>query len=119
MPRKSSRKNRRWTTEEKVRIVKRYLDLEGSLSDISREEKVLPGQLSTWSKKFSESGVAGLVNKPKGRFSHISNKKNPTKLELLEYENFKLKMENELLKKGLDPERVIRIAKRKREKSTK
>jgi transposase-like protein len=114
-----SRKNRKWTTEEKVRIVKRYLNLEGSLSSIAKEEAILPGQLSNWTKKFNKFGVDGLINKPRGQFSKIVNKKNPTREELLEYENFKLRMENELLKKGLDPERVMRIARKKKDTSMK
>jgi hypothetical protein len=46
--------------------------------------------------------MKGLVNKkkPGNPLSKYQNKKNLTKEEQLEYENMKLRIENELLKKG-------------------
>ena len=53
-------------------------------------------------KKYRENGFEGLKNKkkPGNPLSRYSNKKNLTKEEKLEYENTKLRIENELLKKG-------------------
>lgn len=49
-----------------------------------------------------EIGMEGLVNKKKPGIplSKYANKKNLTKEEQLEYENMKLRIENEMLKKG-------------------
>mgnify|MGYP000380126787 CR=1 FL=1 len=75
--------------------------------------------LSNWIKRYEQQGTDGLNKTSGNRFGGFTRKKNPTKEELLEYENFKLRMENELLKKGLDPERVMRIARKKKESSSK
>ena len=55
-----------------------------------------------WIKKYKEEGISGLENKkkPGNPLSKYSNKKNLSEIEKLEYENMKLKIENELLKKG-------------------
>ena len=52
-------------------------------------------------KKYNEKGMEGLKNKtkPGNPLSKYSNKKNLTKEEQLEYENMKLRIENEMLKK--------------------
>lgn len=113
MGRPKGGKNKTWTTEEKLRIVMRVLNGEASQTSIAKEENVSDGQISTWIKKYDEHGERGLDNKVKNPYASIVNKSNPTELEKLQYENFKLKMENELLKKGLDPERVMRIANKK------
>ena len=55
-----------------------------------------------WLKKYRENGMKGLANKkkPGNPLSKYSNKKKLTREEQLEYENMKLRIENELLKKG-------------------
>ena len=99
---KSNKNNRYWTKEEKIRIVLRVINHENSLSIISKEEKINPGQLHLWVKKYLELGEAGLVNtkKPGSPYKGLNLKKNLSDLEKLEYENMKLKIENERLKKG-------------------
>ena len=53
-------------------------------------------------KKYRENGIDGLKSKkkPGNPLSRYSNKKFLTKEEKLEYENMKLRIENEMLKKG-------------------
>jgi len=119
MGRTKGGKNRKWSIEEKMRIIGRFLNEEGSLSAISEDENISCGMFSNWIKRYEQLGTAGLSRTSGNKFGGLSRKKNPTELELLEYENFKLKMEVELLKKGLDPERVMRIARKKKEKSSK
>ena len=99
---KSNKNNRYWTKEEKIRIVLRVINHENSLSVISQEEKVNPGQLHLWVKKYLEQGADGLVNakKPGPPYKGLNLKKNLSDLEKLEYENMKLRIENERLKKG-------------------
>ena len=58
--------------------------------------------LRGWIKKYLEFGEESLVNKkkPGNPLTKYSNKKQLTKEEQLEYENMKLRIENEMLKKG-------------------
>ncbi len=65
-------KFKQWTAEEKYKIIKPALELEKSTWDITRE--------------------TGL--------SKFSNRKNLSEVEQLQYENMKLRIENERLKKG-------------------
>ena len=99
---KANKNNRYWTKEEKIRIVLKVINHENSLSVISQEEKVNPGQLHLWVKKYLEQGEDGLVNakKPGSPYKGLNLKKNLSDLEKLEYENMKLRIENERLKKG-------------------
>ena len=57
---------------------------------------------NNWLKKYLELGEDGLENrkKPGNPLMKYSAKKNLTELEKLEYENMKLRIENERLKKG-------------------
>lgn len=99
---KSINKNRYWSKEEKLRIVLKVINHENSLSIISNEESVNPGQLHSWIKKYLENGEVGLENKikPGNPLSKYMNKKELTDIEKLEYDNMKLRIENERLKKG-------------------
>ena len=55
-----------------------------------------------WLNKYNEQGIKGLENqkKPGNPLCKYSNKKNLSDMEKLEYENMKLRIENERLKKG-------------------
>ena len=55
-----------------------------------------------WVKRYREDGINGLENrkKPGNPLSKYSSKKNLTEIEKLQYENMKLRIENERLKKG-------------------
>lgn len=99
---KKGQKYKQWTADEKYKIIKPALDFEKSTWDITRETGINNGMINAWIKKYRENGFEGLKNKkkPGNPLSKYSNKKNLTKEERLEYENMKLKIENELLKKG-------------------
>ena len=58
--------------------------------------------LRNWIRKYLNEGEDSLKNKkkPGNPLSKYLNKKDLTKKEELEYENMKLRIENELLKKG-------------------
>ena len=60
------------------------------------------GMINNWIKAYRENGMNGL--RPKRKYnnplSKYYNKKKLTKEEQLEYENLKLRIENEMLKKG-------------------
>ena len=91
-----------WRPEEKYRIIEPLLNMEKGLWTYSKEMGINSGLLYSWIKKYREKGMEGLINKkkPGNPLSKYLNKKNLTKEEQLEYENMKLRIENELLKKG-------------------
>lgn len=99
---KTGRTNRYWSKEEKLRIVKRVTVDCLSTNQVSREEKISNGMLNNWLKKYYELGEESLENskKPGNPLSKYSKKKQLSELEKLEYENMKLRIENERLKKG-------------------
>ena len=102
MGRKKGEKNKYWTAEEKYKIITPALNFEKSTWDITRETGLSNGMINNWIKKYREKGMEGLINKkkPGNPLAKYSNKKELTKEEKLEYENMKLRIENELLKKG-------------------
>ena len=99
---KKGQKFKIWTPDEKYRIIEPALKLEKSTWDITRETSLNNGMINNWIKKYREKGMEGLINKkkPGNSLAKYSNKKELTKEEKLEYENMKLRIENELLKKG-------------------
>lgn len=60
------------------------------------------GMINNWIKAYRENSMNGLTPKRKynNPLSKYYNKKKLTKEEQLEYENLKLRIENEMLKKG-------------------
>ena len=72
-----------------------------STPQISKEYDISQGMIINWIKKYKEFGYEGLVNKkkPGNPLSKYNNKKDLTKEEQLKYENMKLRIENEMLKK--------------------
>ena len=94
--------NRYWSAEEKYTVIKPIINLEKSSAQVTRETGISNGMLSQWVKKYNNDGIEGLRNKkkPGNPLSRYSLRKKLTKEEQLEYENMKLRIENELLKKG-------------------
>ena len=95
-------KFKHWTAEEKYKIIEPAINMEKSLSKISKELNLSIGMLSNWRKLYINNGMKGLnpKRKPGNALAKYSTRKNLTKEEQLEYENMKLRIENELLKKG-------------------
>ena len=95
-------KFKQWAPEEKYKLIEPLLTMEKGSKIYSREIGINSGLLFAWVKKYREKGMEGLVNKkkPGNPLSKYSSKKNLTKEEQLEYENMKLRIENEMLKKG-------------------
>ena len=95
-------KFKQWTPEEKYKIIEPLLKMEKSIWGYAKEIGINCGLLYSWVKKYRENGIDGLTNKkkPSNPLAKYSNKKKLTKEERLEYENMKLRIENELLKKG-------------------
>ena len=102
MGRPKGGKNRYWSKEEKLKLVKEVVEDYKSISEISNRENISNGMLNTWIKRYLEKGEDGLINKrkPGNPLSKYMNKKQLTDIEKLQYENMKLRIENERLKKG-------------------
>lgn len=95
-------KFKHWTAEEKYKIIKPALEFEKSTWGITRETGLSNGMINDWIKKYRENGIDGLTSKkkPGNPLAKFSNKKSLTDMEKLQYENMKLRIENERLKKG-------------------
>ena len=102
MGRPKGGKNRYWSKEEKLRIVKRIIEDGYSSVQVSREENIEGGTIRRWVRKYLNNGEEALENqkKPGNPLVKYCNKKDLTPMEKLEYENMKLRIENERLKKG-------------------
>ena len=95
-------KNRSWSQEEKLRIVRKCLDGKFSTSQIAAQERISNGLLCNWIKKYLEQGSNGLKNKVKtgNPLAGLLNKKNLTEIEELRLLVAKQQIEIARLKKG-------------------
>ena len=93
--------NRYWSKEDKLKLISEVLDGKSS-QEVARENDISGGLLRNWIIKYNNYGIESLENKkkPGNPSSKYSNKKNLTDIEKLQYENMKLRIENERLKKG-------------------
>jgi transposase len=72
-----SRKQTKYTSEFKRDAVKLYLTTEVSYQNLAKQLNMNnPSLLAIWVKSFRENGFEGLSNKPRGRPSTMSKKKN-------------------------------------------
>ena len=94
--------NRYWSKEEKLRIINLVLLNGLSTHQVAKNEDISSGMLRNWIKKYIEQGEESLENKrkPGNPLAKYSRRKELSDLEKLEYENMKLRIENERLKKG-------------------
>ena len=93
--------NRYWSKEDKLKLINEVLEGKSS-QEVARENDISGGLLRNWIIKYNNYGIESLENKkkPGNPLSKYSNKKNLTDIEKLQYENMKLRIENERLKKG-------------------
>ena len=102
MGRPKGGKNQTHIKEEKIKYVKMMLEEGYSPKKIEKEYGVSHSLTDIWRRKYLQFGEDSLENqkKPGNPLCKYYNKKNLSKEEQLEYENMKLRIENELLKKG-------------------
>ena len=95
-------KNKCWTKEEKEKIVLYHLNNNIGMDKCAKHFGISGSQMFDWVTRYRKYGIEGLENKkkPGNPLARYSKKKKLTKEEQLEYENMKLRIENELLKKG-------------------
>lgn len=94
--------NRYWTKEEKIRICKKVINDGKSSYEVAKEENISSsGMIRRWVKEYIENpNLLENKKKPGNPLCKYSNKKDLTEIEKLQYENMKLRIENERLKKG-------------------
>ena len=116
---KNKTESRYWSKEAKYEYVKLVLSGEYSAMELGRKNNISNGMISTWVRKYNEGGIDALENKrkPGNPLSKFILKKNLTELEQLQYENMKLRIENERLKKGYTTEEVMEIKLRRKSKA--
>ena len=97
-----ARTNRYWSKEDKLKIINKVLINGISARQVAIQEDISDGMLCTWIKKYLEQGENALENKkkPGNPLMKYSRRKELSDLEKLEYENMRLRIENERLKKG-------------------
>lgn len=103
MGRPKGGKNRRWTPEEKERIVLKYLNSASSRKSICNEEHVTDRMLSTWVNKYQKDGISGLVNQTGKRgnpYAALHTARDLPEIKRLQLQVAKLEVEVERLKKG-------------------
>lgn len=101
MGRPKGGKNKKYSVEEKITIVKRYLDKHESLSELKRILGISDRNISRWAIQYLRDGVEGLQPGKKGNpYSALHTSKSLSELDRLKLENMKLKVELERAKKG-------------------
>lgn len=119
---KGKKPNRYWSKEDKYDFVKLIVSGEYSTHELGGLNDVSSGMLRNWVKRYLEGGIEALENKrkPGNPLVKYQKKKILTAMEKLQYENMKLRIENERLKKGYTTEEVRDIRqKRSSKKNTK
>ena len=101
MGRAKGGKYRKWSQEETLRIVKRYLEDGISSTQLSREEHIAGGMIRNWVKDYLNEGPDGLINKKKtgNHYSALHRSKSLTEIERLRLIIAKQEIEIERLKK--------------------
>ena len=94
--------NRYWSKEDKLKIINEVLLNCKSSCEVAKEYDISSGMLRNWIIKYNQLGESSLENKkkPGNPLCKYSNRKNLSDMEKLQYENMKLRIENERLKKG-------------------
>ena len=100
MGRPKGGKNRKWTAEEKLRIVNRHLKDHISVNQVAREENISNGMLSSWISKYLDGGEAALAGKSGNPYAALHTSKSLTEEERLRLIIAKQEVEIARLKKG-------------------
>lgn len=100
MGRPKGGRNRKWTVEEKLRMINRHLENHESLQQVAIAEGVSSGLLSTWISKYLEGGEEALVNRSGNPYAALVTSKSLSEEERLRLIVAKQEVEIARLKKG-------------------
>ena len=94
--------NKCWSKEEKYEVILPVINLEISMTQRAKELQISKSMVIKWFNQYLEGGIDALENKrkPGNPMAKYSRRKELTYTEQLEYENMRLRIENERLKKG-------------------
>lgn len=100
MGRKKGTPTRCYSIKEKEKIINEAFNC--GIKPTARKYDMSSGMICNWIKSYKENNNNVVDNKYKrgNPLSKYARKKNLTEMEQLEYENMKLRIENERLKKG-------------------
>ena len=93
-------KNKKYSYEFKLKVVKDYEDNHLSFRELERKYGVANSVIRKWLKLYNEGILETGKKRPGNPFSALHTSKSLSKEERLELENLKLRIENERLKKG-------------------
>ena len=107
--------NKVWSKHEKYDVIKPIINIEISCTQRAKDLGISKGMVAKWFNQYQEGGIDALENKrkPGNPLAKYSRRKELTYTEQLEYENMKLRIENERLKKGYTQEEAD-LAKQKK-----
>jgi transposase len=92
--------HRKWTKEEKLRIVKMHLEDHIPILKIEKKEHVSNSLVSAWCKRYVEEGEAALEPHKGNKFSALHTSKSLSEIERLRLTILKQELELARLKKG-------------------
>ena len=102
MGRPKGGKNKSWTKEQKYKFIIPVIEGICSSRERASEVGVCDSLVRRWVIQYNQGGIEALENKrkPGNPLTKYSKRKELSYTEQLEYENMKLRIENERLKKG-------------------
>ena len=102
MARPKGGKNKNWTQEEKLRIVKRYFDEGVGQRTIAKQEGISRGMIYQWINKYRDGGPEALIpSKRTGNpFAALYNSKSMSEVDRLKLLVAKQEIEINRLRKG-------------------
>ena len=92
--------HRKWSKEEKLRIVRLHLEEHHSIKQIEKEQGVDHSLVSAWVKKYLEEGEEALAPHKGNPYAALHTSKSLSEVERLRLMVAKLEVENARLKKG-------------------
>ena len=97
---KKGTKARKWSKEEKLKLVLLHLNEKVSLMQIEKEYSVSSGLVSTWVKKYLNGGEEALVSRRGNPYAALYTSKTLSEVERLRLIVAKQEIEIARLKKG-------------------
>ena len=97
---KKGTKPRKWSKEEKLKLVLLHLNENVSLMQIEKEYSVSNGLVSTWVKKYLNGGEDALVSRSGNPYAALHTSKSLSEVERLRLIVAKQEIEIARLKKG-------------------
>jgi transposase-like protein len=97
---KKGAKPRKWSKEEKLKLVLLHLNEKVSLMQIEKEYSVSNGLVSTWVKKYLNGGEDALVSRSGNPYAALHTSKSLSEVERLRLIVAKQEVEIARLKKG-------------------